>query len=56
MQRKLAWIGDIYIYRKRKCQEYVKLKWGVKMEQTNVFIVDFSFKMYVEIDRYHKLY
>ena len=26
------------------------------MEQTNVFIVDFSFKMYVEIDRCHKLY
>ena len=24
------------------------------MEQTNVFIVDFSFKMYVEIDCYHK--
>ena len=24
-----------YIYRKRKNQEYVKLNWGVKMEQTN---------------------
>ena len=34
----------------------MKLKSGVKMEQTNVFIIDFSFKMYVEIDRYHKLH
>ena len=33
MRRKLARFGDIY--RKRKCQEYVKLKSGVKMEQTN---------------------
>ena len=24
-----------YIYRKRKCEEYVKLNWGGKMEQTN---------------------
>ena len=30
----LARIGDIYT-EKRKYQEYVKLNWGVKMEQTN---------------------
>ena len=34
MRRKLARIGDIYT-EKRKCQEYVKLNRGVKMEQTN---------------------
>ena len=29
------WLYVIIIYRKRKCQEYVKLNSGVKMEQTN---------------------
>ena len=33
-EKLLAWIGDVYT-EKRKCQEYVKLNWGMKMEQTN---------------------
>ena len=32
----------IYIYRKRNCQEYVKLNWGLKMEQTNNRIKRFA--------------
>ena len=40
MRRKLAWIGDIYT-EKKKCQEYVKLNRGVKMEQTNNYIKRF---------------
>ena len=41
MRRKLPWIGDICT-EKRKCQEYVKLNWGVKMEQTNNYIKSFA--------------
>ena len=31
-----------YVHRKKKCQESVKLNWGVKMEQTNNQIKSFA--------------